>query len=140
MNKIDRFSGKYFFLSNFFESEMFFEGIPFLSAESAFQAQKCAISSEKIKFSNLGPSMAKKLGRAIALRKDWESVKCDIMYRVVREKFSQNKHLLSLLKETKDIPLEEGNTWNDKFWGTVNGVGENNLGLILMRVRSELCE
>ena len=39
---------------------------------------------------------------------------------------------------TGDTYLEEGNTWNDTFWGVCNGVGENNLGRILMEVREEL--
>lgn len=36
-----------------------------------------------------------------------------------------------------DGHLEEGNTHGDKVWGTVNGVGENRLGKILMRLREE---
>ena len=40
--------------------------------------------------------------------------------------------------ETGDEYLEEGNTWGDRIWGTVNGKGQNNLGKILMRVREEL--
>ena len=51
---------------------------------------------------------------------------------------------LALLKEklleTEDEYLEEGNTWGDKVWGTVNGVGANNLGRILMEVREILQE
>ena len=33
--------------------------------------------------------------------------------------------------------LEEGNTWADRVWGKVNGIGENRLGLILMQIRNE---
>lgn len=31
----------------------------------------------------------------------------------------------------------EGNTWGDKVWGVCDGIGENNLGKTLMRIRSE---
>lgn len=34
--------------------------------------------------------------------------------------------------------LEEGNTWGDRTWGTVDGVGQNLLGHVLMTVRSVL--
>ena len=34
--------------------------------------------------------------------------------------------------------LVEGNTWGDKVWGVCDGVGENNLGKTLMRIRDAL--
>lgn len=34
--------------------------------------------------------------------------------------------------------LIEGNTWGDRIWGVCDGVGENRLGKILMRVRAEM--
>lgn len=39
---------------------------------------------------------------------------------------------------TGDAYLEEGNTWGDRIWGTVNGSGANRLGVILMQIRAEL--
>ena len=50
----------------------------------------------------------------------------------------QNAELRIKLLETGNEHLEEGNTWGDRIWGTVNGVGQNRLGKILMRVREEL--
>ena len=89
-------------------------------------------------FTNLDPSSAKKLGRRVQLRSDWENVKYNVMYEIVKAKFTQNLKLKAKLLETDNQHLEEGNTWGDKIWGTVNGVGENNLGKILMRVREEI--
>jgi predicted NAD-dependent protein-ADP-ribosyltransferase YbiA (DUF1768 family) len=43
-----------------------------------------------------------------------------------------------MLKATGDEELVEGNWWNDTFWGVCNGVGENNLGKLLMKIRAEL--
>ena len=64
--------------------------------------------------------------------------KIDIMYNICKAKFTQNETLKTKLLKTGDAMLIEGNTWGDKIWGQVNGVGENNLGKILMRIREEL--
>ena len=48
----------------------------------------------------------------------------------------QSKQMLLM---TEGCHLEERNSWHDGFWGTdVNGVGENNLGKILMEIRYDL--
>ena len=74
------------------------------------------------------------------MRKDWEQVKDRIMEEIVRAKFSQNEELKEQLLATGDAQLVEGNRWNDRYWGVDirSGVGENHLGKILMKVRSEL--
>ena len=82
--------------------------------------------------------MAKRKGRHVQLRHDWEQIKFTVMYEIVKAKFTKNEDLKIKLLATKDEYLEEGNTWGDKIWGTVNGKGQNNLGKILMRVREEL--
>ena len=68
---------------------------------------------------------------------DWNDRKIEAMYNSVRLKFTQNPGIKEKLIETKDYYLEEGNTWGDRFWGTVNGEGENKLGIILMQIRDE---
>ena len=60
------------------------------------------------------------------------------MEDICRAKFTQNEELKKKLIDTGDATLIEGNTWNDTFWGVCNGVGENNLGKILMKIREEL--
>ena len=60
------------------------------------------------------------------------------MREIVEAKFEQNPQLREMLLATGDAYLEEGNTWGDRTWGTVNGVGANNLGRILMDVREGL--
>lgn len=135
---INEFRGKYYFLSNFYEVSVTWDGITYQNNEAAFQSAKVLDRPVREKFSTLDPSSAKKLGRRVQLRNDWEDVKDEVMYEICKAKFSQNEDLKEKLLETCDKYLEEGNTWGDKIWGTVNGVGENRLGKILMRVREEL--
>lgn len=42
------------------------------------------------------------------------------MEELVRAKFTQNPDLADKLLATGDAHLEEGNTWGDRIWGTVN--------------------
>ena len=135
---IKEFRGKYYFLSNFYEAPITYEGITYQNNEAAFQSAKVLDMSVREKFSILDPSSAKRKGRHVQLRHDWEKVKFDIMYEICKAKFSQNAELKDKLLATGDEYLEEGNTWGDRIWGTVNGKGQNNLGKILMRVREEL--
>lgn len=137
MDKIDSFRGKYNFLSNFYNAPVVVDGFRYLNNEAAFQAMKCCVYDERISFTSLNPSDAKRRGRRIKLRSDWECIKLNCMYTVVKAKFDQNKNLRKRLIETGDSYLEEGNTWGDTCWGVCNGVGENYLGKMLMRVRDE---
>ena len=89
-------------------------------------------------FCDLDPSAAKKLGRHVQLRPDWEQIKEDIMYEVCRAKFTQHEDLKARLLSTGSAQLIEGNDWNDREWGVCNSEGKNKLGKILMRIREEL--
>lgn len=81
----------------------------------------------------------------------WETVRghalADVLTRELPElneknnkQFEELSDILSGIHQldTGNRHLEECNTWNDRYWGTVNGKGENNLGKILMRIRDEL--
>lgn len=147
------FSGDYGFLSNFAPIGFYYKGIHFNNSESAFQASKYLADTEEKtleywekEFSKLNPSEAKKKGRSIQLRKDWEFVKDDIMLDIVRNKFFQNSYWAKKLMETYDKYLEEGNWWHDNYWGVCycekcqDIWARNKLGKILMQVRKELIE
>lgn len=138
MDTINSFTGKYEFLSNFHEKPVEYNGLLYSSNEAAFQAQKTMDMGLRSRFGGMNPPLAKMYGRKIRLRNDWEQVKDAIMYEICLEKFKQNPDLRQELLATKDAYIEEGNYWGDMEWGTVNGVGKNKLGKILMRVRSEL--
>lgn len=135
---IDKFEGDYYFLSNFYPIPMIYQGVEFANSEAAFHAQKCVERREE--FTHLTPSDAKKLGRQVQLREDWEHVKDQIMLEIVRNKFIQHPSLEEALINTGDAELIEGNWWHDTYWGVCNGVGQNKLGKILMRVRAELTD
>ena len=133
---ISLFRDKYFFLSNFYPVEIKLDGIVYPNAEAAFQAQKTLDVEERRKFSMLkNPVQAKRLGRKVKLRDDWEEVKLDIMTEVVSQKFLQHPHLIEMLLQTGDEELIEGNKWGDRFWGVCKDKGENHLGKILMKIR-----
>ena len=121
-------------------AEVTYNGLTYQNNEAAFQAQKTYSKEERIEFTTLEPRDAKRRGRRVRLRKDWEQVKDRIMEEIVRAKFSQNEELKEQLLATGDAQLVEGNRWNDRYWGVDirSGVGENHLGKILMKVRSEL--
>lgn len=135
---INEFRGEYYFLSNFYAAPVMHDGIMYKNNEAAFQAAKIADVKGRFAFSEMDPSSAKKAGRHVKLRSDWEDVKTNIMYEIVLDKFTRNRNLREKLIATGDRKLEEGNTWGDRIWGTVNGIGENRLGKILMDVR-EIC-
>ena len=136
--KIDSFRGKYFFLSNFYPVEVDFDGFTFQNNEAAFQAMKTLDRGKRAEFTRLDPSSAKRKGRKVQLRKDWEEVKDQLMYEICLSKFNQNEDLKRKLLQTKGMELIEGNDWGDTYWGVCRGRGQNKLGKILMRVREEL--
>lgn len=137
MNKISSFRGEYSFLSNFYQCPVLYNGITYLNAEAAFQAQKTLNEMRRHGFSNVSAIEAKKMGKFVQLREDWDSIKLTVMEEVIRAKFSQNKELKNKLLQTEGMYIEEGNTWGDVFWGKVYGIGENHLGIILMNIRNE---
>lgn len=137
---IDSFSGSYSFLSNFYVHEFRFRRQYWPTAEHAFQAAKCVHDRDAraIRAAST-PHQAKQLGRMVIERHpDWDWRRNWIMHRVLRGKFRRGTDLALALLRTGDAILIEGNTWGDKYWGQVNGVGQNQLGILLMMRRAEL--
>lgn len=86
--------------------------------------------------------IAARLGRdrKKKLRRDWESVKDNIMRDAVTAKFSQHEELRNMLLATGEAKLVE-HTSNDRYWGDGgDGSGKNMLGRILMEVREKMRE
>ena len=86
------------------------------------------------------PAETKKRGRSITPRSDWESIKWDVMLKVLCKKFGNNPDIMNKLLNTEQQLLAEGNHWHDRYWGMdlVDGVlgdGDNWLGIQLMTLR-----
>jgi ribA/ribD-fused uncharacterized protein len=139
-NIIDRFNDSNRFLSNFYPSTIFYEGLRYPSVEHAYQSLKSSIPEEREKIRNaISAGQAKKIGKTVTLREDWEQIKVPLMKDLLRLKFD-NPFLRYKLLATGNSILIEGNTWNDVFWGVCRGNGLNMLGKLLMEVREELTQ
>lgn len=139
---IQRFQLEYDYLSNFYPAIVCVDGLEFLNSEAAYQAAKCAKAEDRLLFTELNSNDAKRLGRELPARADWEEIKVQEMEKIIRAKFTQNPHLAQFLVETGNAALIEGNTWHDTFWGVdlKTGEGENHLGKILMALRKDFQE
>lgn len=155
MHVVSEFKDDYFFLSNFYEAPTVFrtpilapseDGLTFSTGEHAFQAAKVHAMDPLDKQGRMNyvvgvanaptPSKAKYLGRSVKIdTQKWDDIKVECMREVVFQKFLQHPDLRVSLLNTYDAMLVEGNDWNDKFWGRVDGKGYNKLGVILMEVR-----
>jgi ribA/ribD-fused uncharacterized protein len=154
---INDFSGKYHFLSNFFLRKIRADKFDFPSTENAYQAFKTLDKDVWLLFTTtpppdpktgkprkiMTPGQAKKAGKRLELRADWDEVKVNLMATLLVVKFSYEDLALKLV-QTGDAELIEGNYWHDNFWGNCtcakceNIPGQNHLGKLLMMVRKEL--
>ena len=111
------------------------------TSEHYFQAQKFAGTEHEEELRLVeSPMVVARMGRdrKRPLRKDWETVKDDIMREALRAKFTQNDELKKILLETGDAELVE-HTANDRYWGDGgDGSGRNMLGKLLMELREQL--
>ena len=136
---INAFSGKFAFLSNFYPSPITFEGAVYPTVEHAFQAAKALTPAERLPVLMADtPGKAKRLGRKLVLRPNWDQLRIGVMHELLCLKFCPGSLLSTQLLGTGDAELVEGNTWNDHFWGVCKDSGENHLGKLLMEVRAEL--
>jgi ribA/ribD-fused uncharacterized protein len=138
---IKEFQGEDRWLSNFEPCDIEYEGIKFKNVETAYQAAKTLDEDVRRDISLLSPGKAKRAGKVVQMRDDWNEIKLDIMKDFLRQKFSRDP-LRKMLLDTGKQEIQEGNFWRDHFWGVdfITGQGENNLGKLIMEVRRELRE
>ena len=145
---IGKFRDQYSFLSNFYYCPIIIDlgwlECQYPTAEHAFQAAKATNEADHRHVLLSGtPGQAKRRGRRIKKRDNWDEVKDDVMNTVVRAKFANDTLKQQLLATDKQL-LKEGNTWHDNYWGNCacqkceDKPGENVLGKILMKIRREL--
>jgi ribA/ribD-fused uncharacterized protein len=129
--------------SNFAPYPIRLDGKSWPTSEHFFQAQKFEDERQREAVRKAkSPMLAARMGRdrKSRLRRDWESVKVSVMTKAVRAKFTQHGELRAILVSTGEAKIVE-HTENDDYWGDGgDGSGKNMLGLILMRIRSELRE
>eukprot|EP01080_Neovahlkampfia_damariscottae_P006951 gene6951-11113_t len=131
---------KFIIFTNFTDHQISIENKTWATSEHYFQAKKYeGTKYEEIVRNAKTPSEAKSLGnsRQLPLRKDWEEVKEDFMFKAILAKFTQHEDLKQILLETNDLYLNEKAP--DSYWGDgMNGSGLNRLGYVLMKVRDEI--
>lgn len=148
--QINSFSGDFDFLSNFYPCSIEYDGLLYPSVEHFYVPMKSNSEQniDNITYSNIEfrkliifktASSAKRLGRKISIRNDWDNIKDNIMYFALKEKF-KDKSLLEKLKITEEYELIEGNYWHDNYWGSCYCErccfnGKNKLGKMLMSIR-----
>ena len=133
-----RFRNEYWFLSNMYPCSIWYEGALdgkyiFRSVETIFQMMKCDDDNEKKGFELLNGFEAKKRGRRVKLRDDWNEIKLDVMRDILEVKFSIPDLKNKLMRVNDEIV--EDNNWGDRYWGRCNGIGKNMLGKLLMEIR-----
>ena len=145
MNTIRFYSAKaeYGCFSNFSLHSVLIDGVLYQTSEHYFQSQKFSDEAIRKKVRDaITPNEAARLGRDrnFPLRKDWESVKDEIMLKAIRAKAAQHDDFKEMLLSTEDAMIIE-HTKNDHYWADGgDGSGKNRLGEILMKVRSEIRE
>ena len=88
----------------------------------------------KVKIASLAsPGKAKRFGRKIVLKENWENLRISYMRRILEIKFI-DPLLMEKLRKTGSNVLIEGNAWGECPIGT----GKNNLGKILMAIRDDI--
>lgn len=114
-------------LSNFAPVDIAYDGVIYPSVEHFYVTMKIQDKDERVGISKIvHPGRAKKYGQLITkedrLRPDWENIRLLVMEYGLRKKFSK---------------LPYSCNWKDTFWRVCDGVGENNLGKLLMKIRND---
>lgn len=145
VQSINRFVKQYECLSNFYPVNITYENIDYPSVEHAFVAAKTSdIPTRQYIAKIKHAGAAKKVGRSIGLRKDWDSIRVNIMRYLLYLKFKAGSELAIKLMDTYPLLIKEGNYWHDNFWGDcgcskcTDIIGLNTLGMLIMKRRDML--
>lgn len=143
-------------LSNHYPSKFKLDGIEFAHVEQYFMYRKAVHCDDYLRTSKIleteDPAECKRIGTyslKLTDRKVWEEERANIMYEGCRAKFMQNPTLKDYLKSTGETEIIEC-CKSDKYWSVGLGLfdpdvfvktkhtGQNKLGNILARIRSEI--
>lgn len=74
----------------------------------------------------------------VKIRSDWDQIKKDVMYEVLKMKFKSDFHCYQVLVGTSPCQLIESSPY-DSYWGIGNdNKGKNILGELLTKLRDEI--
>ena len=142
--RIEHFSGKYNFLSNFYPSPVAFEGLEFPTVEHAYQAAKTNDVRKRMEILDLPTAYkANRAGTRLGQPAHWFERNMALLETLLEQKFSRHPHLRERLLATGSSELING-TPSDRYFGMVwdteqqGWVGENHLGRLLMKVRRDI--
>lgn len=143
---IDSFSGPYERFSNFYPVTIYWNNFNFKSVEHAYVASKSKSFEfwyEIAKLPHDSAGKAKRMGRKIVIRDDWQMLKLSFMRKFLYQKFNYHE-FKELLLSTGDATIIEGNYWHDNYWGNcsckkcIEFEGQNQLGKLLMKIRGNI--
>ena len=138
----------YYEFTNFYDRASFrLNGDIWKTSEHYFQAQKFVKGS--VQYNAVRDASTARAVFTLAngrngtyksqIRSDWHSIKQQVMKDGLIAKFTQNKYVADLLRDTDIATLVEDAGANDVIWGAGQDMnGQNKLGLLLMEIRGEL--
>lgn len=126
-------------MTNYYRSPIYIYNRWWRNVEAAYQSQKFSDQEAVDKIWKATTAKeARELGQVPGCRPDWDGMKYSVMKECVLAKFLQNQVLREHLLNTGDEDIVEDSPI-DIYWGCgADGTGQNNLGKILVEVRSIL--
>ena len=133
--------------SNYYICKIQYNNLVYTSSEAIYQSMKYNDIKIRQLFCTFTPDEARHYAHThlTGIRPDWDYIKDSVMYDIVTKKFEQHPELAKLLLATGRHKIEENTTaWHDNYWGHCycaeckKKEHYNKLGLVLMKVRSDL--
>ena len=93
-----------FYLCSFYDDN----GVLYRSSEHYYQSMKSDDPAVRAAIRKArSPALTKRMTRHIPIRRDWETIKVDVMMTALRYKFTQNERLRTYLLQTGNKILIE---------------------------------
>lgn len=139
--KVLFYEREFYPFSNFSSFMLEWKGQLYMTSEHAYQTEKFTDPEiiQQIKEARSAHD-AFKIAREHGdiVRPDWLNVRVQVMEEIIKAKIAQHSYVKQKLIESGNREIVE-DSWRDDFWGWgPNKDGQNQLGKIWMKLRSEL--